>query len=267
MTNQYDIGDMVTIYGIFSDINDVVTDPTTISVLVKDPTGTLTTYVYGVDANLIKDSVGNYHFDITPTVTGVWYYKFVGEGAVKAAEEDSFFVRTSGLDATSTTETDLSYLLPYLRLKIGDVVPATYRYLDSWLTTALVLAIKELSRWWNFKYLVDENNVVTRNPALLYELEAPPVIQAYDEAPIIIMAALITLEGSLENSAWSTASWKDAEISYSNLEGGRLRDTNLKRLQDELLSLLVPPTKRLARARKGHLPGFKGNGYETNTQY
>jgi hypothetical protein len=66
----------------------------------------------------------------------------------------------------------------------------------------------------------------------------------------------------LESSAWSIGSWKDNEISVSSIEQGRLRTGTLRNLWDELNGLLLPPTKRLVRARKGSLPGYLGNDYE-----
>ena len=67
----------------------------------------------------------------------------------------------------------------------------------------------------------------------------PPIIYQEDERAIIVRAAIIILEGSLENSAWSTVSWRDNEISFSNLESGRMKSANLRRLWEELLSLLT----------------------------
>jgi hypothetical protein len=81
------------------------------------------------------------------------------------------------------------------------------------------------------------------------------------------MASIIILEGSLENNAWNLGSWRDAEISYSNIESGRVRDLNIKRLWDELMSLITPPTKKLARTTRGELPGYKNNVYEQKGKY
>lgn len=76
------------------------------------------------------------------------------------------------------------------------------------------------------------------------------------------MASIIILGGSLENNAWDAVSWRDAEISFNSNEGSRLRDGNLKRLYSELGSLITFPTKRLAQALRGPLPGYLGNPFE-----
>jgi len=164
------------------------------------------------------------------------------------------------------TET-LDYLIPYLRLEIGDTNSSAYRYVDEWLEIALVASIESLGRWWSERYYINDSNEVYRNDLLLFSENPPPVIQPSDKRPIIIMAAIITLQGSLESSAWDLGSWKDAEISYSNIKGGDVRENNLKRLWAELESIMTPPNKRLARAIKRSLPGYKGNSYERNTDY
>lgn len=164
---------------------------------------------------------------------------------------------------------DLYYLLPQLRLRLGDTTETSYRYTDEWLMISLQSAVKNLQRFWNYKYLIDNSNEVYRNPnsSLFLFDESYGVIQPSDEYIIVLYATIIVLEGSLENSAWDAVSWKDAEISYSNLESYRTKDSNLKRLIDELKSLITPPTRKLAYTKKGSLPGYKNNPYEKSTEY
>jgi hypothetical protein len=141
---------------------------------------------------------------------------------------------------------NLSYLIAVLRLEIGDINPASYRYTDEWLDTALVSSIVALQRWWNNKYLVDETyTTVSRNPDITFIFSEPPVIQTSDETPVVLMASYIIQSGSLENSAWSIGTWRDAEYYVSNTDGGRIRDAGLKRTWDRLLMYLKPPQKRL----------------------
>lgn len=159
---------------------------------------------------------------------------------------------------------NIGYLIPYLRLTMGDTNPTNYRYLDHWLHIALIASVKTLQAWWLDKYLINDSNNIYRNTTtgIPFEQAEPPTILQRDERPIVLMAAIIILEGSLENSAWSISSWKDAEISFSNLESGRIRDSNLERLWNELNGLIKPPTKRLARTLKGSLPGYLNNEWE-----
>lgn len=161
--------------------------------------------------------------------------------------------------------TNSDYLIDSLRLYLGDINPATYQYTDAWLRTSLVLAIKALQRWWNYKYLVDTSYNVYRNTAVdKFLFPSPPIIENGDEEAIVLMAAIIIKEGTLQNSAWSVGSWKDAEISYSNIEASKLRDSSVKRDWDKLTAILKVPQKRLASALKGSLPGYKNNQWENS---
>lgn len=142
--------------------------------------------------------------------------------------------------------TDLNYLIPRLRLKLGDLNPSSYRYLDDWLHSALIGSVDALQRWWDDKYQIDENNRVYPN------------ILRRDVQPIILMACIIVKSGSLESFSWNVGSWRDAEISFSNIEGSRDKQESLKRDWDELNLLLTAPNKKLAGSVKGHLPGYTG---------
>ncbi len=165
------------------------------------------------------------------------------------------------------TTVDIGYLIPELRLTIGDITPATYRYTNEWLRVAILASIKKLARWWNYRYILDSDNLVYRNTTLTFSEAEPPIIMMGDDRPIVIGAALIILEGSLENNAWDLVSWRDAEVAFSNLESGRIRDSNIKRLWEELRELVTPPSKRLASPIKNSLPGFHLNTFETMREY
>lgn len=166
--------------------------------------------------------------------------------------------------------TNLDYLIDYVRLRIGDTNPASYRYTDEWLRTALVGAVKLLTRWWNYKYLITTDGTynIYRNPNgyFVFDEATYGIIEQGDEQVIVLMASFLTLQGSLESSAWSTGAWRDAEISYSNIEGGRMRTDILKGIWTELTSTLKVPSKRLARAIKMSLPGFLDNQYERDVE-
>ena len=158
---------------------------------------------------------------------------------------------------------DPSYLIPDLRLRLGDTTPATYRYTDEWLKVALLASVKALGLWWKAKYLVDDTlDVVYRNSLVVFSIAEPPVIVQQDEILIILMANLIILEGSLEQTSWNLVSWKDNEMAFTNLEQGRTKTGSIGRLWDLLLSYLTPPTKKLAGARKQSLHGYTTNRYE-----
>lgn len=157
---------------------------------------------------------------------------------------------------------NLSYLIPRLRLHIGDIDSTSYRHLDEWLRLALIASIESLQTWWNYKYLINEDDDVYRNPYRRFLHSEPPVVERGDIKPVVLMAAIIIKTGDLENLSWNVGAWRDAEISYSNIEASRRKDETLKRDWNELTSILKTPQKRLAGTYKGHLPGFTQNPYE-----
>jgi len=158
--------------------------------------------------------------------------------------------------------TTVTYLLPTLRLHLGDI-STPYQYLDEWVELSLVTSVETLQRWWNYKYLVSDTDEVYRNPkSTVFLFPEPPVIQNSDERPIILMAGIIIKKGDLQNLSWNVGAWRDAEISYSNIEGSRGKQKGLQDDWDELTSLLTPPTKKLGYSKKQDLPGYKYNPYE-----
>jgi len=92
--NVYDKGDLVRCSGTFTTSAGVAQDPTVVKAKVKTPGGVTTTYTYGTDAALVKDSTG-YHVDVSATESGLWHYSFWSTGTGQAAEEESFYVDES----------------------------------------------------------------------------------------------------------------------------------------------------------------------------
>ena len=93
MANIYDKGDLVRVTVTFS-VGGVTTDPTTITLKVKNPAGTVATYTYAL-AQIVKSATGIYYKDISVTTSGAWYYNFAGTGTVEAADENGFAVKAS----------------------------------------------------------------------------------------------------------------------------------------------------------------------------
>lgn len=59
-----------------------------------EATGDSYVLLYGVDAGLVRDSVGVYHVDLDTTASsGVWGWRFYGTGANADAFQGSFYVR------------------------------------------------------------------------------------------------------------------------------------------------------------------------------
>jgi hypothetical protein len=90
--NSYFLGNAITVSAIFEDSTQTLVDPTTVELVVQDPTGTMTTYVYLTDMGLIKDSSGKYHFIITANIAGVWIYNWLGIGTGQSSNASSFII-------------------------------------------------------------------------------------------------------------------------------------------------------------------------------
>lgn len=95
MANTYDNGDLARCSAAFTTSAGVATDPTTVRFSVRNPAGTTTSYLYGTDSQLVKDSTGNYHVDIDANADGRWHYRFFSTGSGQAAAEKSFRVKSA----------------------------------------------------------------------------------------------------------------------------------------------------------------------------
>ena len=73
--------------------NGVNVDPATIIIRWKSPTTSLITKTFGVDTELIKDSVGVYHIDISLTEVGTWWVQAKGTGTINSTDIVTFTVQ------------------------------------------------------------------------------------------------------------------------------------------------------------------------------
>jgi|SRR5882672_4345051 len=96
--NVYDLGDVVRSRVAFTNLASAAVDPGGVQFKIKSPLGAVTTYVYPVDSQLVKDSTGNYHVDVDADRQGVWVVRWVGTGSNKSASESAFQVGESQFD-------------------------------------------------------------------------------------------------------------------------------------------------------------------------
>ena len=87
------IGDTVRLQCYFY-IDSVLTDPTTITLIVEDPSGNLGTYTYA-GAGVTKTGTGDYYRDTALDEEGTWHWRWAGTGTVPAADEDELEVKRS----------------------------------------------------------------------------------------------------------------------------------------------------------------------------
>jgi len=89
--DEFDIGDVARLDVQW--IADGVPSAATTVLIVRDPSGNVTTYS---GAQISNPALGTYRATVGPLATaGAWYFRFEASGAFIAAEEDSFYVRAS----------------------------------------------------------------------------------------------------------------------------------------------------------------------------
>jgi len=94
--NRYDLGDLVTVRGVFTHPTTGNTfDPSVVKLSVRTPGGVVTTYVYGDGDTIVKDSTGRYHAKVDGIAAGHWHYRWWSTGDGQAAEEKHFEIRAA----------------------------------------------------------------------------------------------------------------------------------------------------------------------------
>lgn len=85
--NKINVGDLITLEGKFK-VENVLTDPTSVTLKVKDPDGTVVTFSH--PSTISKVSTGVFTKDYTVAKAGLHEYWWVGTGTCQAVESRSF---------------------------------------------------------------------------------------------------------------------------------------------------------------------------------
>lgn len=93
MAKPWFVGDVAKVTVTFT-VNDVVTDPGSVSLLVQSPAGTTTTYTYA-QTTVSKTSTGVYYKNLALDAEGTWYWRWVGTTPAAAADEGEIVVKPS----------------------------------------------------------------------------------------------------------------------------------------------------------------------------
>lgn len=100
-----DSAELATLTNTFT-VDDVATDPTTISLVVTDPTGSATTYTYAA-SQITKTATGVYTKDIPCTTAGVWSYVWIGTGTASDVAAGTWTVQSTALGRLYCTPEEL----------------------------------------------------------------------------------------------------------------------------------------------------------------
>lgn len=95
MSNTYQNGDEIVFYGTFKNAAGVERDPTNVFFQIKNPAGTITTYQYGEDVALKRESTGVYYIELSVTTSGHWHYRWYSTGVGMASDEAGIYVEES----------------------------------------------------------------------------------------------------------------------------------------------------------------------------
>lgn len=89
--NEYPKGASLRISATFKDAAGALADPGDVIVQVRNSAGTVS-YEF-TNAEVIRDSLGVFHKDLSLSVDGWWYYSISGTSPVEAARHWLFYVK------------------------------------------------------------------------------------------------------------------------------------------------------------------------------
>lgn len=150
---SYQPGDTVRLATTFT-VGSTLTDPTAVSLTVREPDGTSTTLTYGDDAELVKDSTGTYHADIVADALGLWTWKWEGTGTAAGIDEGDFTVEATLLGAPRLCSVD--DVRSYLQKPTGDTAQ------DDMISVLIGRASHAIMGFTGCQFMVDGTNPATR---------------------------------------------------------------------------------------------------------
>lgn len=141
---SYQAGDTYPWTVTIRDATGALTDPESLIVNVRDPSGTITTYVYGTDAIIVRDSEGEYHADIPLTAPGMWVIEAATSNEAQV-EGVQFYAAPAPTAAITFATVD------ELALRLGttltDTQAATGRMLLEMATGLIIEAVDKTDAW------------------------------------------------------------------------------------------------------------------------
>lgn len=130
MATVYDIGDAIIFSGVFRDEDGDLADPTALTFTYRAPDGTLTSYVYNTDPELVRDSLGTYHTTVTMDTAGDGFWRWSATGAVADSETGYFYVRTAWTRILTAEELDTHLNTDLTLSELEAIIAAESAYID-----------------------------------------------------------------------------------------------------------------------------------------
>jgi hypothetical protein len=133
----YQPGDTVRLETTFK-VDDVLTDPTTVTLTVLTPAGASTSYTYAA-SEVTRESVGAFYKDVVASTAGIWSWKWTGTGTAAGIDEGTFTVEDTLLgsellcsmddvkDYLEITTTDSDDLIISSVVAASSILPERYQ--------------------------------------------------------------------------------------------------------------------------------------------
>jgi hypothetical protein len=101
MVNQYDVGDIVRLTGVFTDTGGVPGNPSKVTFWVQSPSSTV--QVATSTGIVDNPSSGTFTLDVPVNSSGLWAYRVYSTGILTASEQATFIGRRQFVPSTGTT--------------------------------------------------------------------------------------------------------------------------------------------------------------------
>lgn len=95
----YFVNSTARFFALFEDEERQPADPASVTFTVRKRNGTATTYTYGVDPQIVRDTKGQYHIDLAFATPGTYYYRWRSTVNPTQTIEVEFHVARSFFDA------------------------------------------------------------------------------------------------------------------------------------------------------------------------
>lgn len=93
--NIFSVGSMIRLSVGLQDIDGAAADPTAMTFRIRNPAGTVTTYEWQSDAELVRGAEGEFWVDWPVEMPGTHVYRWESTGAAQTAAEQAFTARAS----------------------------------------------------------------------------------------------------------------------------------------------------------------------------
>lgn len=137
MADRFVVGDTVTLTNAFA-VDGTATDPTTITLVVTDPSGNADTYTYA-GATITKSSTGVYTKNITADEAGIWSYTWTGTGTAADVADGTFEVHAN--QPLAANSADVLTMVEAKRILNLDMTSNTH---DEWVAVIVTAVSQQL---------------------------------------------------------------------------------------------------------------------------